>query len=94
MWNCVTDGNHVMSVQWCYVCADGIGEPPTASPIGHPCTVRVDRDPRACHDVQDGIMTERQLPARLFGCVVVVVVAEWSRRVHLRSSSHMFPLFI
>ena len=90
----MTDGNHVMSVQWSHVRVDGIGEPPTASPIGHPCTVGVDRDPRACHDVQDGIMTERQLPARLCGCVVVVVVAEWSCRVQLRPSSHMFVPFI
>ena len=56
-----------------------VGEPPTASPFGHPCTLGVScRGPRVCHDVQGDIITERQLvPVR--PCAVVVV--EWSRRV-------------
>ena len=62
-----------------------VGEPPTASPFGHPRTAGVNWDPRVCHDVQGDITTERQLVlVHLFA----VVVAEWSGRLHLCSSSH------
>ena len=65
-----------------------VGEPPTASPFGHPFVVGVNWDPRMYH-VQRDVMTERQLvPVRLFAVFVVVVVVEWSCRVHFCSSAH------